>query len=73
MWNVCFVLNHTYDATIKNIPLNISTGSACYMSPFLRFYFWGPVFFNTEDASLPRDVPEERGRFVGISETLVMT
>ena len=40
------------------------------MSPFLRFHFWEPIFFNTEDASFSTDSPEERGSFVGISENV---
>ena len=40
------------------------------MSPFLRFRFWEPVFFDAEDTSFSSDAPEERGRFVGTSENV---
>ena len=40
------------------------------MSPLLRFNFWEPVFFNTEDASFPRESSEEGGCFAGISENV---
>ena len=63
-----FVLNHAYNSTIKNIPLNTAMGSTCDISPLIRFHFWEPIFFNTEDSSFPIDSPEERGQFVGISE-----
>ena len=36
----------------------------------LRLNFWEHVFFNTEDASFPSDIPEERRRFMGISENV---
>ena len=65
---VCFVLNHAHNATIKNIPLNDATGCTCDMSPLLRFHFWDPIFFNTEDSTFPSDIPEKRVRLVGISE-----
>ena len=55
---VCFVLNHSCNATIKNTPLNASTGSTCDMPPFLRFHFLEPVFFNTEEASFSSNRPE---------------
>ena len=38
------------------------------MSPLLNFHFWELVIFNTDGTSFPSDAPEERGRFVGISE-----
>ena len=40
------------------------------MSPLLRFHFWEPVFFNTEDNAFPSEIPEVRGRLVGISENV---
>ena len=70
MCYVCFVLNHTHNATIKNIPLNSTTGSTCDISPFLRFNFWEPALFNTGDTNFPSDALEERGRFVGIIENV---
>ena len=49
--------------------LNVSTVFTCDLSPFLRFHFWEPVFFNTEDTSFPNYISEERGHFVGIRES----
>ena len=36
---VCFVLNHSYSATIKNITMTAATGSTCDISSLLRFHF----------------------------------
>ena len=46
MMHVFFVLNHTYNVTIKNTPFNTAIGSTCDISPMLRFYFWQLVYFN---------------------------
>ena len=70
MCYVCFVLNHTYNATIKQIHLNAAAVSTCDVSPLLRFHFWEPVLFITDDSVFPSDSPEERGRLVGISENV---
>ena len=48
--------------------MNASSGSTYDTSPFIRSHLWEPTFFNTEDASFPSVSPEERERFVGISE-----
>ena len=64
MCYVYFVLNNTYNAAIKNKPSNTTMGSSCNTYPLLRFHFWGPVFFNTEDATFAGDSPEERGCFL---------
>ena len=71
MCYVSFVLNHTCNVTIKNMPLNAATGSTYDMSPLLRFHFWESVFFNTEDNAFPSESPKQRGRFVGISDNVV--
>ena len=39
MLHVYFVLNFTWNATINSIPMNVATGSACNISPLLRFRF----------------------------------
>ena len=59
MHYVFFVLNRSYNATIKKMSLNELTGSTRDMSPLLRFHFWEPVLFNTEDTSFPSDIPEK--------------
>ena len=68
MTYVCFALNHTYNESIKNIPINVATGSTCDISPLLRFHFWQPIYFNAEDKGFPSTPTETKGRFVGISE-----
>ena len=70
MMHVCFVLNHTHDATINNVPLNAATGSTCDISPLLRFRFWQPVCFLHDDSDFPSESKEERGRWIGISENV---
>ena len=70
MMYICFVLNHAYNASIDNVPLNAATGSTCDISPLLRFRFWQPVYFMHEDSDFPSESKEERGRWVGISESV---
>ena len=70
MTYVCFVLNHAYNESIKNIPINVATGSTCDMSPLLRFHFWQHAYFNAEDKGFPSKPAETKGRFVGISENV---
>lgn len=65
---MCFMLNHTYNSTIKNMPLNTSTGSTCSTSPLLCFHFWQPVYHNTKNISFFNDAPEGKCRFAGISK-----
>ena len=67
---VCFVLNHTYNATIKNIPMNVATCSTCDISPLLSFHFWQPVYFKLDDSNFPGDFTEETDRFVDVSENV---
>ena len=55
---------------LKHTPVNAETGSTCGTCSLLWFHFWEPVFFNTDDASFPNDSPEQRGRFVRISENV---
>lgn len=40
MLHICFVLNHTYNFTVNNVPLTADTGSACDISPSLYFSFY---------------------------------
>ena len=67
---VCFVLNFTYNAVIDNVPMNLATGSTEDISPLLRFRYWQPVYYMNDDSDFPSDSTEERGRFVGISESV---
>ena len=54
--------------TIKNMPMNSSTGSTYDISPLLCFHFWKPVYSNSDDSNFPSTSKEESGRFAGISE-----
>ena len=67
---VCYVLNHTYCQAIDAIPLQCLTGSTPDISPLLRFHFWQPVLYKVDDSDFPSESREERGRFVGIAETV---
>ena len=64
----CFVLNHTYCASIKAVPAQKLTGSTPDISPLLRFYWWQPVYYKVDDSAFPSETRELRGRFVGIAE-----
>ena len=48
--------------------MNKATGSTCDISSLLRFHFWQPFYFNSDDSNFPSGSTEETGRFVGISE-----
>ena len=50
--------------------MNAATGSTCDVSTFLRFYFWQPIYFNSDDSSFLSKPAEQIGRFVGISENV---
>ena len=52
------------------MPLSDATGSTCDMSPLIKFHFWQPVFFTTEETSFLSETKEERGRFAVISENV---
>ena len=65
-----FSLNDTYSSTIGKIPVNASTGSIFDVSPLLCFYFWKPIYLNSDDSIFPRKSKEETGRLVGISENV---
>ena len=65
---VCFLLNHTYDATIRNVPLTALTGDTVDVSPLLRFHFWQKVYYKHADHDFPSESKEGVGRIVGISE-----
>ena len=67
---VCFLLNHTYCKSIDAVPLQRLLGSTPDISPLLRFHFWEPVYYKVDDTDFPSVSKEERGRFVGIAETV---
>jgi hypothetical protein len=65
---VCFVLNHSYNDTIKAIPLSRLTGVTPDISVLLRFHFYQPVYYKLDDAAFPSESPELKGHIVGIAE-----
>ncbi|MEL7196406.1 MAG: reverse transcriptase domain-containing protein, partial [Bacteroidota bacterium] len=65
---VCFLLNHTYNSNIKDIPLTKLTGSTVDISPLLRFAFWDKVYYKMDDSDFPSKSKEGVGHIVGISE-----
>ncbi len=67
---VCFLLNYTYCASIKAVPIRVLTGSTPDISPLLRFYFWQEVYYKVDDSDFPSDSREAKGNFVGISENV---
>ena len=70
---VCFLLNHTYNATVNGVPLTLATGQQADISPLLNFTFWQKVFYRKEEDShgnFPSDSPELEGHWVGIYENI---
>lgn len=65
---VCYLLNHTYNNTVKDIPINCLTGSTTDISALLRFHFWQEVYYKLDDGNFPSDSPEQKGNIVGIAE-----
>jgi hypothetical protein len=64
----CFLLNHTYNASIRTVPITVATGSTPDISPLLAFTWWEPVYYKVDDSDFPSDPREKRGRFVCIAE-----
>ena len=65
---VCYLLNHTFNETIKDVPLNKLTGSTVDISPLLRFHFWQKVYYKKAENTFPSESKEGVGYIVGISE-----
>jgi hypothetical protein len=65
---VCYLLNHTYNTTIKGVPLNKLTGSTVDISPLLRFHFWQKVYYKQAKNTYPSESKEGLGHIVGISK-----
>ena len=62
------LLNHTYNESIKDVPLNRLTGTTVDISPLLRFHFWQKVYYKKEENTFPFESKEGVGHIVGISE-----
>jgi hypothetical protein len=68
---VCYVFNHLAHESLDNrTPLEILSGSTPDISVFLQFHFWEPIYYRLEDATFPSDGIEQRGRFVGIADSV---
>ena len=65
---VCYLLNHTYNDTNRNVPLNKLTSTTVDISPLLRFHFWQKMYFKREENTFPSESKEGIGYIVGISE-----
>ena len=65
---VCYLLNHTYNASIHGVPLTHLTGVTVDISPLLRFHFWEKVYYKAVDTCFPSESTEATGYIVGISE-----
>ena len=65
---VCFLLYHTYNSSIEDVPLNRLTGSTVDISVLLKFFFWQRVYYKKVEPSFPSDSSEASGHIVGISE-----
>ena len=63
------ILNLTANASIGyNIPMQVLTGVAPDISPFLQFEWYEPIYYKTEESHFPSMSNERSGRFVGVSE-----
>ena len=65
---VAFLLNHSWDDTLKNIPLTALLGITLDVSVLLWFHFWQRVFYSAVEPSFPSQSKELLGHIVGISE-----
>jgi hypothetical protein len=66
---VCFLLNHTFDKSINDIPLNQLKGKTIYIIVLLRFHFLVKLYHKSVGKSkFPLHSRDEVGNIVGISE-----
>ena len=65
---VCFLLNHTFNSTLKTVPLTALHGSTVDVSVLLRFHFYQQVYYMNPNAHFPSQSRESAGFIVGISE-----
>jgi hypothetical protein len=63
---VCFVLNHTYNRSIRTVPFTVATGTTPDISPLLQFTWWEPVYYKVDDSDFPSETREKRGQFVAL-------
>jgi len=62
---VCFLLNHTYCASINCVPLQHATGSTVDISPLLQFHFGEQVYYKVDDSDFPSESCKALGHMVG--------
>jgi hypothetical protein len=62
------LLNHTYNESIDDIPVNKLLGSTTDISVLLRFHWYQEVYYKLEDNGFPSDSREQKGHIVGIAE-----
>jgi hypothetical protein len=68
---VCNLLNHLATESIGwKTPMQILTGATSDISKFLQFYFWEPVYYSKFEPGFPSESTEEKGNFVGFSDTV---
>ena len=67
MCSFFFILNHTWNRTIKITPLQASTGSTYDISRLSKFAFWKPIYFSHDDPTFGSYSPEECSHFLGMS------
>ena len=67
---VCYVLNFTYNNSIKAIPMHKLTGSTQDISPLLHFQFKEKVYYKIDDSDFPSETHEGLAWFVGIGESV---
>jgi hypothetical protein len=51
---VCYLLNHTYNESIKGVPMQRLTGDTPAISVLLRFHFWQKVYYKQPQTLLSR-------------------
>ena len=67
---VCYVLNFTYNNSIKAVPMHKLTGSTQDISPLLHFKFKEKVYYKIDDSDFPSETHEGLAWFVGIGESV---
>ena len=70
MGYVYFLLNLIFCGIVNGIPIQCFIGSKPDISPFLRFNWYQPVYYNADDSDFPSGTCEERGQFVGIAKNV---
>ena len=65
---VCFLLNHTFNSTLGNVPLTALHGSTVDVSVLLRFHFYQKVYYMNPKSHFPSTSRESVGYIVGVSE-----